>query len=342
MTNKRVSIKDVAVRAGVSYQTVSKVLNGELKVSPATEARISATVKELGYRPNHSARTLRTQRSQMIGYSWSSSETEQLNHIVHMFLTGVVSEAEAAGLHVLPFPYRSGDDQVAGYRELIDAGRVDGFVLSSVMYDDPRVQFLLERDFPFVAFGRSGTDDQFPYVDVDGAAGLRMATEHLIRQGHQRIGVLAWAAATRVGDDRLAGYATALQAAGLPVDPYLIGRGESDFASGHAAVEAWLSRGEPRRPTAVVAMSDLMAIGAMHAAQSAGLVIGHDFAVAGFDDVPMAQYLRPPLTSVRQPIRQAGHLCVDLLVALLSGTPTAERHVLLQPELVVRASTMGA
>ena len=94
MTNKRVSIKDVAVRAGVSYQTVSKVLNGELKVSPATEARISASVKELGYRPNHSARTLRTQRSQMIGYSWSSSETEQLNHIVHMFLTGVVSEAD--------------------------------------------------------------------------------------------------------------------------------------------------------------------------------------------------------------------------------------------------------
>ncbi len=342
MTTKRVSIKDVAVRAGVSYQTVSKVLNGELKVSPATEARISASVKELGYRPNHSARTLRTQRSQMIGYSWSSSETEQLNHIVHMFLTGVVSDAEAAGHHVLPFPYRDGEDLVAGYRELIDAGRVDGFVLSSVMYDDPRLHFLLERDFPFVAFGRSGSNDDFPYVDVDGAAGMRLATEHLIVHGHQRIGVLAWAEATRVGDDRLSGYLEAHDSAGLPADPELVARGESDFESGYAATECWLTLPLDRRPTAVVAMSDLMAIGAMHAAQAAGLTVGRDFAVAGFDDVPLAQYLRPPLTSVRQPIRQVGHLCVDLLVALLSGLPLAERHILLQPELVIRASTQGA
>lgn len=342
VTNKRVSIKDVAIRAGVSYQTVSKVLNGELKVSPATEARISESVRELGYRPNHSARTLRTQRSQMIGYSWSSSETEQLNHIVHMFLTGVVSEAEAAGHHVLPFPYRSGDDQVAGYRELIDAGRVDGFVLSSVMYDDPRVIFLHERDFPFVAFGRSGKQDEFSYVDVDGAAGMRMATEHLLVRGHRRVGLLAWAVATRVSDDRLAGYRQALEAAGLPVDPVLIGHGEPDFESGYAATECWLRLPPDQRPTAVVAMNDLMAIGAMHAAQSLGLTIGRDFAVAGFDDVPLAQYLRPPLTSVRQPIRQAGHLCVDLLVALLTGLPVADSHILLQPELVIRASTHAA
>jgi DNA-binding LacI/PurR family transcriptional regulator len=259
-----------------------------------------------------------------------------------MFLTGVVSEAEAAGHHVLPFPYRDGEDLVSGYRELIDAGRVDGFVLSSVMYDDPRLHFLLERDFPFVAFGRSGSTDDFPYVDVDGAAGMRLATEHLIVHGHQRIGVLAWAEATRVGDDRLSGYLEAHDSAGLPADPELVARGESDFESGYAATECWLTLPLDRRPTAVVAMSDLMAIGAMHAAQAAGLTIGRDFAVAGFDDVPLAQYLRPPLTSVRQPIRQVGHLCVDLLVALLSGLPLAERHILLQPELVIRASTQGA
>jgi DNA-binding LacI/PurR family transcriptional regulator len=89
-------------------------------------------------------------------------------------------------------------------------------------------------------------------------------------------------------------------------------------------------------------MSDIMAIGAMHAAQSRGLSVGREFAVAGFDDVPLAQYLRPPLTSVRQPIRQAGHLCVDLLVAVLAGLPVSERHILLQPELVIRASTQSA
>jgi DNA-binding LacI/PurR family transcriptional regulator len=338
MSRKRTSIKDVAGLAGVSYQTVSKVLNGQSHVSPETRERIRQAAQTLGYKPHVSARNLRTQRSQMIGYSWSSVETEQPNHILHMFLTSMVSEAELAGYHLLPFPYREGEDLVAGYRELIDSGRVDGFVISSVGYDDPRARFLLERDFPFVAFGHSGAHDHYPYVDVDGALGLRMATEHLIAQGHRRIAMLAWPETSRTGNDRLEGYLAALRAAALEIDPDLIAHGEWKFEFGYAATDRWLKAPAEQRPTAIVAVSDIMAIGAIQAGQMRGLTIGRDLAVIGFDDVPMAAYLWPPLSSVQQPIREAGRKCVEMLVKTINGVALEAPQVMLPPKLIVRGT----
>lgn len=338
MNRRRVSLKDVAELAGVSYQTVSKVLNGQSHVAPETMARIRQAAQTLSYKPHVSARNLRTQRSRMIGYSWSSTETDQPNHILHMFLTSMVAEAELAGYHLLPFPYREGEDRVAGYRELIDSGRVDGFVITSVGYDDLRINYLLERDFPFVAFGHTSAHDPFPYVDVDGASGLRMAVEHLMAQGHRRIAMLAWPQTSRTGNDRLQGYLAALQGAGIDIDPYLIAHGEWRFEFGYTATERWLTGPAEQRPTAVVAVSDIMAIGAMHAGQKHGLTIGRDLAVVGFDDVPMTQYLWPPLTSVRQPIREAGRKCVELLTKTIEGQPLPDRHTLLTPELILRAS----
>jgi DNA-binding LacI/PurR family transcriptional regulator len=335
---RRVTLKDVAAQAGVTYQTVSKVINGRTHVLPETEARIWAAARALGYKPNTSARNLRTQRSRLIGYSWVPSRPDQANHILDMFLTSMVEEAEAAGYHLLPFPYREGEDCVGPYRELIDTARVDGFVLSSINYADPRLAFLQEQQFPFVAFGRSGPADAFPFVDVDGAGGLRQATEHLIALGHRCIAVLAWPVGSRVGDDRLGGYLAAMRAAGLPVDPELVARGQGEFDLGLAAAGRWLDRPPAARPTAIVALDDTLAIGAMHAAQARGLRPGQDVDVIGFDDSPMAQYLWPPLSSVRQPIREAGRKCVEILTGLLTGRALPACQVLLAPQLILRAS----
>src|SRR5512138_2230648 len=186
----QVTLKSVASRAGVSYQTVSKVLNGQIQVAPETKERILKAADELGYRPNQIARNMRAQRSHMIGYSWLPTSPDQINQILDRFLSSMVHEAEAAGYHLLPFPFRSG--HVDDYRELIDTGRVDGFVISSVEYDDTRLSYLMERKFPFVAFGRSNPGWDFPFVDVDGTDGLRQATGYLIEKGNRRIGVLAW------------------------------------------------------------------------------------------------------------------------------------------------------
>ena len=334
----KATLKQVATRAGVSYQTISKVLNDQVQVLPETRNRIMQAVEELGYRPNRFARNMRAGRSFMIGYSWVPTLPNQPNHILDQFLTSMVQEAEGAGYHLLPFPHRDDDQHVEDYRELIETGHVDGFVLSSVNFDDPRIVFLLKRGFPFVAFGRSNPDQDFPFVDVDGAAGVQQEVEYLISRGHSQIAVLAWPEDSRVGKDRMQGYKTAMQLAGLSINPIWIHRGEGTFDFGFHATLELLQLPLPQQPTAIIAFNDTQAIGAMHAVQSQGLSVGKDIAIAGFDDAPMAQYLIPPLTTVRQPIRAAGHKCVELLVDLMQGIRPEEHQVLLKPELILRAT----
>jgi DNA-binding LacI/PurR family transcriptional regulator len=249
-----------------------------------------------------------------------------------------VREAEAAGYHLLPFPFREGQEQVDDYQELIDTGRVDGFVLSSVNYNDPRIAFLMQRAFPFVAFGRSNPELDFPYVDVDGAEGLRQATLHLIENGHQRIGAIAWPHDSRVGNERMRGYFDAMQSAGLEVLPEWIVRGEGTFEFGRESIFRLMDLPLEQRPTALVTLNDTQAIGVTHAARERGLEIGRDLAIVGFDDAPMSQYLFPSLTTVRQPIREAGRKCVEILIAQIEGKPLEQAQVLLSPELIVRAS----
>jgi len=338
MITKKITLKEVAAHAGVSYQTVSKVLNGQMQVSRETEQRILDSVRELGYRPNQIARNMRANRSHMIGYSWVPTAPNQANHILDQFLSSMVLEAEAAGYHLLPFPFREGEGLVDAYRELIDTGRVDGFVLSSVNYNDPRISFLLERKFPFVVFGRSNPELDFPYVDIDGAEGLCQAMRHLISQGHHRIAAIAWPEDSRVGNDRIRGYFESMQEHGLDIRSEWIERGEGTFEFGREAAARLFKLPAPERPTAIVALNDTQAIGALHAARAHGLEVGRDIAIIGFDDAPMSQYLLPPMTSIRQPIRAAGRKCVEILVALMKGDQPQEHQVLLQPELIVRTS----
>lgn len=326
------------MRAGVSYQTVSKVLNRQAQVSKQTEQRIMEAVRELGYRPNQIARNMRAKRSYMIGYSWVPTAPNQVNHILDQFLSSMVMEAEAAGYHLLPFPFRDGDAQVDDYRELINTGRVDAFVLSSVNYTDPRIGFLLEQKFPFVAFGRSSPELDFPYVDVDGASGLAQAVEYLISKGHRCIAAIAWPEDSRVGNERLRGYLETMQVHGIGIHPEWIKRGEGTFEFGREAALHFLRLPSSERPAAIVALNDTQAIGALHATRELGLDVGHDVSIIGFDDAPMSQYLLPPLTTVRQPIREAGRKCVEVLLALMKGVQPQARQILLQPELIVRAS----
>jgi DNA-binding LacI/PurR family transcriptional regulator len=336
--SRLVTLKEVAARAGVSYQTVSKVLNQTLQVSEETHKRIMDAVQELGYRPNQIARNMRAKRSYMIGYSWVQTSPDQVNHILDQFLTSMVREAEAAGYHLLPFPSRAGDQQVSDYRELIDTGRVDGFVLSSVNYNDSRINFLLERRVPFVSFGRSNPELDFPYVDVDGADGVLQAVEHLIANGHRRIAAIAWPEDSRVGNERMRGYFQGMQTAGVENRSEWIERGQGTYEFGREAALRLLNLPEAVRPTAIVTLNDTQAIGALHAARECGLDVGQNVAIIGFDDAPMSQYLQPALTTVRQPISEVGRKCVEILVSLMEREKPQNAKVLLKPRLIVRAS----
>jgi DNA-binding LacI/PurR family transcriptional regulator len=334
-----VTIRDVAQRAGVSTATVSYVLNESRPVGEETRKRVQNAVEELGYRPSIIARGLQAGQSRIIGYSWRPAPPNQFNPVLEKFIHSVAEATARYGYHVLTFPYPEPYDELEVYREMAESGRVDGFVLPNTRFDDQRIRYLLDEDFPFVAFGRSNPEWEFPWVDVDGAGGVRMAVDHLLRLGHRRIALLGWMGRDPVGTERTAGYHTGMDAAGIDVDPDWVKRVENDYFDAYRAAQSWLSLPASRTPTAVVAFSDLIAIGVMNAAADAGRRVGRDLAVVGFDDAPVACYLRPPLTSLRQPMREVGDCVVKMLIDQLCGKELVPDHILLEPKLVVREST---
>jgi DNA-binding LacI/PurR family transcriptional regulator len=338
---RQVTLKQVASHARVSYQTVSKVINHQIQVSKETEERIWNSIHELGYHPNLLARGLRTQRSFLIGYSWEPNSPTQANPIHDQFFQSMASAAEKAGYHLLAFPYRPGGEWITGYRELIDSNRVDGFVVSGIEFDDPRIRLLQERNFPFVAFGRSNPGWDFPFVDIDGGEGMCQVAKHLVHQGYRRIGVLAWPEASRVGQNRMDGLLAGLEELGVSLPEDRILRGEGVYQFGHQATLRWLDLPIEDRPNAIVAFNDLMAIGAMRAAQERGLQVGKDIAVTGFDDLPLLDFVSPPLTSVRQPVWEVGQRVMSILLELLEDNEREPENVLVEPVLIVRESSSG-
>jgi DNA-binding LacI/PurR family transcriptional regulator len=341
--SKSITIRDVARRAKVSTASVSYVLNDSRPVGAETRERVLRAVKELGYRPSVLARGLQARQSRMIGYSWRPGPPDQFNPILEKFIHSMAEAAARHDYHVLTFPYPRPHDEIEVYREMVKSGRVDGFILPNTNLDDRRIHYLLEVDFPFVAFGRANPGWDFPWVDVDGTDGVRQAMTHLLELGHRRIACLAWQEESLTGQYRLQGYLDAMADAGLDVDPAWITRIEYNYHNAYQATQTWLALPSDRRPTAVAALSDLMAIGVMNAAADAGLEVGPDLSVVGFDDAPIAGYLRPSLTSLRQPITQVGELAVTMLIALVRGQELNPAQVLLNPQLIVRDSTaLGA
>jgi DNA-binding LacI/PurR family transcriptional regulator len=333
------TIKDVGREAGVSIATVSYVLNETGAVSEGTRQRVLQAVEKLGYRPSVIAKGLQAQESRMFGYSWRPAPPDQFNPILEKFIHGMAEAAARHGYHVLTWPSTEPSSEVAPYREMVESGRVDGFVLSNTNLDDRRIRYLLDAEFPFVAFGRANSEWDFAWVDVDGADGVKQAVDHLLALGHQRIACLAWPEASLTGQHRLMGYYDAMASAGLPVEEGWILRVENDYWHAYQAAQRWLAQPPDRRPTAVVALADLMAIGVVNATGDAGLEAGRDLAVVGFDDAPIAGYLHPPLTSLRQPIAEIGERVVTMLIDLVRGEMPSPAQVLLKPRLIVRDST---
>jgi DNA-binding LacI/PurR family transcriptional regulator len=339
---KHVTLKDVARRADVSYQTVSKVIRGEIQVSSEVRARIQKSIEELGYHPNAAAQNLRTQSSHLIGYSWENERQNHYSPVLEQFQNSIVERAEDFGYHILLLPQRANRSLDSIYEELVHTRRVDGFILSSVEYNDPRVPIIQRLNVPVVSFGRpSHNEVSAPYVDVDGRAGIATAVRHLIEQGHKRIAILAWPESSRVGTDRLAGYWDAMEAAELTIDSRWVVRGRGEIDYGYAAAQKLLDLPENRRPTAIVTVLDTIAIGVIQVIEACGMRVGHDIAVTGFDDMPVAHHLKPGLTTIRQPVWDVGRTVVNLLTAFLKGEQPGTQHVLLPPELVVRESSLG-
>lgn len=332
------TIKDVAKEAGVSIATVSYVLNNKRTFfSEGTRQQVLEAVERIGYTPNVTARNLKASQTRLIGYAWHEVPFGQVNSVLDHFTYWLAQAAEAAGYHILTFTHPL-YDAVPVYEDLIKSQRVDGFVLAGTIANDERIRYLMEADFPFVSFGRSNPDWDFPWVDTDGQRGVYEAVNYLIDLGHRRIAIAAWPEESISGSFRLAGYIEALQEAAMPLRPDFILRGIHSEQFGREALAYWHQLPEEERPTAVITISDLIAIGVMNEARQRGLVIGDTLSVIGFDDAPMGQYLTPALTTVRQPIGEIGQALVTMLEIILGKRTPVERAILTAPRLIVRES----
>lgn len=334
------TIKDVAREAGVSIATVSYVLNNKGEsISEETRHLVLEAAERIGYTPNITARNLRSSRTHLIGYAWHEVPIGQVNPILDRFTYHLAHAAEDAGYHILTFT-QPADDPVQPYDTLMRTGRLDAFVLAGTHHDDPRIQLMMERGFPFASFGRSNPELDFLWVDVDGEAGVTMAIEHFISLGHHRIAMVGWADEPSASATlyRVNGFKKTMHTKGLPIPDGYIVFGEHSERNGREAMAQWCQMPADERPTAVFAISDLEAIGVMNEAKERGLVVGRDISVIGFDDVPMSQYLSPPLTTLKQPIYKLAETLIGMLDGLLQRRPMAQRHVLVPPQLVVRQS----
>jgi DNA-binding LacI/PurR family transcriptional regulator len=332
------TIKDVAREAGVSIATVSYVLNNKNHlVSKHTWQEVLDAIERVGYTPSITARNLKSSQTRLIGYAWHEIPYGQVNSVLDRFTYSLAQAVEAAGYHLLTFTHPS-NDPFPVYDEMIRTQRVDAFVLSGTVGDDQRIRFLMDADIPFVSFGRSNPDWDFHWVDTDGRSGVKAAVEYLISLGHQRIAMAAWPEESISGSFRVDGYLDSMRSARLPVHPDYILRGTHTEQAGRDALAHWMKLPPDERPTGIIAITDLVAIGIMNEAEYYGLTIGRDLSVIGFDDAPLTEYLRPSLTTIQQDMPETGQALMAILEALLNKTEPGESHVLIPPRLILRDS----
>lgn len=337
------TVTDVGRAAGVSRQTVSNVLNSPDLVKPATREKVEAAIASLNYRPHASARRLRTRKSSTLGIRLDPMANGISGAVLDRFLHALTEQADARGLRVMLFTATDPEDEIRQISRLRDGADVDGFVLTSTFYEDPRTEWLIDQNVPFVTFGRPwGIDDLNDplhlWVDVDGWNGVRDATHHLLDGGATHVAYLGWPTHSGTGDDRRRGWRDAMiERSGLPTEAIdrLNLEAQDGVAEGSAAVLALQDAGI--RVDAIACASDTLALGAMLATRAAVPIVG-------YDNTPVADAIG--LSSVEQPLTEVAAGALDLLLGpngreIISWSETSDdpRHRLYRPTLVVRTPT---
>jgi DNA-binding LacI/PurR family transcriptional regulator len=334
---KRVTIQDVASKAGVSRQTVSRVINGKGEVSGRTRERVLAVIQELGYRPSEIARSLVRHKTNTLGLITADFS----DYFFTQVIVGAEAEARRHGYFFLLCSTERNPADEPEYLRLLSERQVDGvlFARPSTEPDSRHLASLIRQGVPCVCTAYRLPGESLIVVDVDNELGGRLATGCLLRAGRRRIGMITGPPHWLSARNRWRGYRAALEEGGLPYDEGIIAFGDWSYESGYAAMKALLEE-EPALD-GLFAHNDCMAIGAMRALAECGRRVPDDVAVVGFDDIPVAAYCNPPLSTVRQPMRQVGELAARLLIDAVEGRNPERKEVLLEPELIVRQSCSG-
>jgi LacI family transcriptional regulator, galactose operon repressor len=328
----RVTMRQVANEAGVSVSTVSKVLNGRYGVSDATATHVTEVIERLGYEASLVARSLRNQRTNVIGVLVPSFEPFSVD-----VLKGAADAIEGTGFELVAYSAVGRFDEHIGwerrYLSRVMGTLVDGAVLVTPTVTD------VEYHGPVVAVDPHTGPSSLPAISADNLQGGRLAVDHLIGLGHTRIGMVTGRPDLISAQLRERGYREAMATAGLPVEESLLQRGAFEHVQGREAALTLLTR--PDRPTAVFAANDLSALAMLDVARELGIAVPEQLSVMGFDDITEAALAEPPLTTVRQPIREMGRDAVQMLIRLIAGEALMDTHVTLDTALIVRRSTAG-
>ena len=324
-----VTMDDVAKAAGVALSTVSRALADNPRVSVATREHIQKLAREMGYVPSAIARGLATKRTCSFGVV--------VRDIVDPFLAELVRLVD---MHALELGYslilsHAGNDERRELAaiHLLRQKRVDAIIIPDSSVSDSFLSKVADEDIPVVLLNQMS----YPYsIGIDNVGSGEMAVNHLLDLGHRRIAYIGGLRCRAESDDRQKGYTRALEKRGVSVDPALIALGDSWPGGGQVCMRQFLHLERP--PTAVFCFNDLTALGAIGAIYSAGLRVPQDISVVGFDDIALASFLHPPLTSIAQDKEQMAKLAVDMAHALATDQPVPERTIL-PGRLVVRAST---
>jgi len=342
--HRAVTIKHVAAEAGVSLQTVSRVINDGPNVRPEIRARVREAVDKLGYVPSLAARRMGGTRSYLLLAlndrertieGWQSGDGT--DWVDQMLLGGMLTCAE----HGYRLIFELVDTHSAHVEREITAALAavhpDGVILTPPHGDNPVITRLLEaRHIPFARLGSTGEGAGFA-IAMDDAAAARAATGHLLGLGHRRVGFIAGSEDYALSQARLEGYRAAVSACGADENPALVQPGDFTFASGLEAARRLLAL--PTPPTAILASSDQMSLAALEVAREQGLEVPRDLSIVSFDDTPIVKFGAPPLTAIRQPIAAMTASSAELLIRAANGEAGLEQARVLPFELIVRASS---
>ncbi len=326
--------KDIARELGISVSTVSRALRSDPHISPGTRRRVAEAARRLGHQPNLLAASLRTGVTRIIGLVVMDITDPYYSEVAR----GVEDCAHEHGYSVLLSNSDHNREREEICLEVLRSRRVDGIILTPVSAEVGARQGLIDGGIPYVLFDALNVADDASTVSTDHAEGACAAVRHLIQLGHRRIALISGEATLPPASMMYAGYRQALAEAGQKYDPELVCRGESGMECGYYAAAQLLD--SPCPPTGAVCCSDLQAIGAIQAAEERGRRVPEGFSVVGYDDIPMAARVKPPLTTVMQNKRELGAICARVLMEEIEAGPGCiHRQTILKPRLVVRAST---
>ncbi|MDG2535859.1 LacI family DNA-binding transcriptional regulator [Sphingomonas sp. HITSZ_GF] len=329
--SSRPTIKEVSKIAGVSFKTVSRVLNNEKHVSEETRRRVEEVVARLNFRPSHAARTLAGRKSFQIGLLYDNPSPYYIFHVQ----SGAQQRCTEQGYRLLVQPIDSqAPDLVSNVLALIDETHLDGLILSPPVTEATALLDELDkRGLPYVRIAPGVRREAGLAATMDDVAAARELVEHLVGLGHRRIAFISGPESHISSSERLRGYRAALEGAGIAFDPALVVPGDYSFDSGYAAAQQLLL-GKGARPTAIFAGNDDMAAGALAVAHENDIEVPGALSIAGFDDSDLARAVWPPLTTIHQPVYDLAAAAAELIL----GTPPQPR-VTLEHKLMVRAST---